>query len=188
MAIAERLQPLKEGWFHTPGRLGDRTLEQQLQGIGWLLEHCRGRTVLDVGCAEGLIAIELARRGAAAVHGVEIVAAHLEVAHRLRGDLPVTFERGDANVWMPRRRYDIVAALALLHKLRDPSAACARLAAAARWAVVLRLPPARSPVIVDARSGGVRHDINAAMRAAGFAEPQVSRGPLDEWVGVYLRD
>lgn len=45
--------PVKEGWFHTPGRLGDRSLDQQLMGLDSLFERCFDKTVLDVGCAEG---------------------------------------------------------------------------------------------------------------------------------------
>jgi len=103
-------QSVNKGWFSTPGRPGDRTLDQQLNGR--LFMEARGKTVLDVGCAEGLISIELAKAGAIAVHGVEIVPEHVKVANKLRGDLPITFEVGDANVWQPKRNYDIVIALA----------------------------------------------------------------------------
>ena len=114
-------QSVNKGWFSTPGRPGDRTLDQQLNGLDRLFMEARGKTVLDVGCAEGLISIELAKAGAIAVHGVEIVPEHVKVANKLRGDLPVTFEVGDANVWQPRRSYDIVIALALLQKVSPPS-------------------------------------------------------------------
>ena len=52
-------QMTKQGWFSTKGRLGDRTLKQQLMGLDPLFAECKGKTVLDVGCAEGLISIEL---------------------------------------------------------------------------------------------------------------------------------
>lgn len=177
-----------KGWFTTPGRPGDRTIEQQRMGLSWLFENCRGRTVLDVGCAEGLLSIELAQLGAAAVHGVEIVPGHVDVGNRLRGPLPVTFEVADANVWRPKRQYDIVVALALLHKLRNPTAAASALAAAAREAVVLRLPPAHAPSIVDERSANNPHHVGDVMLSAGFDLLSESNdGAFGEWVGVYLR-
>ena len=33
------------------------------------------------------------------------------VGNKLRGDLPITFEVGDANVWRPRRHNDVIAML-----------------------------------------------------------------------------
>jgi SAM-dependent methyltransferase len=183
-----KAQPVKEGWFHTKNRLGDRTIEQQMLGLDLLMQSCKGKTALDVGCAEGLISIRLAQAGAIAVHGIEIVARHVEVGNRLRKSLPITFEVQDANDWKPKRQYDIVIALALLHKLRDPSAACARFAAAAREMVVLRLPPGPAPLIIDDRSGRVPHDTAAVMGASGFELIQEAYdGPFDEYVSYWKR-
>lgn len=176
-----------EGWFTTKGRLGDRTLDQQLKGLDGLFAGCKGKSVLDVGCAEGLISIELAKRGALAVHGVEIVRGHLEVANKLRGALPVTFEAADVNVWRPKRKYDIVIALALLHKLRNPTEGCAALADAAREMVVLRLPPLHAPTIIDPRSDNEPHHIGDVMGKRGFRLTHTDFGEYREWVGYYER-
>lgn len=179
---------MTKGWFSTPGRPGDRTLDDQVKGLDWLFANCAGKTVLDIGCAEGLISIELAKCGALAVHGVEIVPEHVAVANKLRGDLPVTFEVGDANVWRPRRAYDIVIALALLHKLKNPTAAAAAFAEAAREAVVLRLPPEHAPTIIDPRSKNEPHHIGETMRRAGFKMRDAQHnGHFGEWVGVWTR-
>ncbi len=178
---------MDKGWFITDGRAGDRTLKQQLVGLDELFRACLGKTVLDVGCAEGLISIELAKRGAVAVHGVEIVAEHVHVGNKLRGDLPVTLEVGDANTWAPKRDYDIVIMLALLQKVRDPSRVCARMAAAAREGVVLRLPPKHAPTIIDERSGNKPHDIDKVMSLCGFKLKMSLPGTFDEWVGYYER-
>jgi len=180
---------LNKGWFSTPGRPGDRTLDQQLNGLDRLFMAVRGKTVLDVGCAEGLISIELAKAGAIAVHGVEIVPEHVKVGNKLRGDLPVTFEVGDANVWQPRRNYDIVIALALLQKVRNPTAVAARLAASAIDMVVLRLPPAHAPTIIDSRSGNEPHHIGAVMKNGGFyLEHAGNDGAFGEYVAYYRRN
>ena len=61
MAMAE--QP--KGWFSTLG-LVNRTPDQQLNGLIGCSWRVWGKTVLDVGCAEGLISIELAKAGAIA--------------------------------------------------------------------------------------------------------------------------
>lgn len=176
----------KLGWFTTPGRLGDRTLESQLIGLDRLLRECDGQTILDVGCAEGLIGMELARRGARMVHGVEVVPGHIDVAKELRGDLPCSFEVANANSYEPQGQFDTVLMLAVLHKLKDPSSACKRFAAAAQRTVVIRLPP-YGLVIVDARSENVPHDIGLAMDEAGFTLDEVVAGPREEWLGYFVR-
>jgi protein-L-isoaspartate O-methyltransferase len=176
-----------KGWFVTDGRPGDRTLGQQLVGLDMLFSACKGRTVLDVGCAEGLISIELAKRGALAVHGVEIVKEHVEVGNKLRGGLPVTLEVGDANTWKPRRAYDYVVMLALLQKVRDPSAVCARMVEAARIGVVLRLPPENAPTIIDARSGMKPHYIGEVMRDCGFKMADALSGTFGEHISYWHR-
>lgn len=176
-----------KGWFVTNGRLGDRTLDQQLVGLDMLLGACNGKTVLDIGCAEGLISIEMAKRGALAVHGVEIVKEHVDVGNKLRGDLPVTLEVGDANTWKPKRAYDIVIMLALLQKVRDPSAVCARMVEAARHAVVLRLPPKNAPTIIDERSGMKPHFIGQVMKDCGFVLDTTLIGTFGEHISYWER-
>ena len=186
MALAGKAM---KGWFHTPDRPGDRTLIQQLTGLDPLLERVKGRTVLDVGCAEGLISMRLAYHGADYVWGIDIVPEHVKVAReiRLAGLHDCSFSVEDANTYKPMRDYDIVLMLAVLHKLRDPTAACRRLAAAARELVVIRLPPKHAPKIVDERSGNVPHDIGATMHREGFVLAEVTTGHLDEWCGFFER-
>lgn len=178
---------VKKGWFSVPGRPGDRTLEQQLTGLDGLLQRVKNKTVLDVGCAEGLIAMDLYDEGALAVHGLEIVSDHVDVANKIRGNRACTFEVADANTYKPVRQYDIVIMLALLQKLRNPSQACKTFIAAAKELVVLRLPPDGAPTIVDARSGNHPHYIGDVMADNGFELKNAQVGHLGEWVGYYER-
>ena len=171
-----------------PGRPGDRTFDQQMMGLDWLFANCKGKSILDAGCAEGMISIKAAEAGAIAVHGVEILPERVKLATKLRGDLPVTFEVGDMNVWRPKRQYDIVLGLAILHKLKDPGMCTVALAAAARYAIMLRLPPDGAPTINDRRSGNVPVDTAAIIEACGFKLHQQSNdGPYGEWIGVWTR-
>lgn len=178
---------MAKGWFKVAGRDGDRTLEQQLTGLEPLFAECAGKMILDVGCAEGLISMELAREGALHVRGVEIVPGHVAVANRLKGNLRCDFKTADANTWVPIGQYDIVIALALLHKLRDPTLACIRFARACQSLMVIRLPPEHAPFIVDERSGFKKHDIDRTMKVCGFELETVTCGHLREWVGFYRR-
>lgn len=168
---------------------GDRTFEQQMTGLDWLKDVCHGRTILDFGCAEGLISIEMLRHGATHVHGIELVLERVKAARVNARGYASLFETGDANAWKPTKRYGVVLALAILHKLTDPSAVARRLARAADHAVVLRLPP-RGAVVIDPRSKNVPHDLGAVLVDEGFVlEPKVSGnyGPLEEWIGLYWK-
>jgi SAM-dependent methyltransferase len=181
-----------KGWFDMPGRPGDRTFKQQLMGLDWLFANCAGKTVLDAGCAEGLIALECIKHGATSVHGVELVEDRVRLARKAAtnryASALATFEVGDMNDWVPPHKYDIVLGLAILHKLKDPSRAAARLAMAAEWAVIFRLPPAGAPTIVDRRSGNTPHAIGSVMSARGFRlEEATNDGPYLEWVGRWER-
>lgn len=187
-ALKRKLKRMKtHGWFYTPDRPGDRTLAMQLEGLEPLLQEVQGKTVLDVGTAEGLIAMECAKRGAVYVRGVEIVPGHIEIANKLKAALPCSFEVADANAFEPDETFDVVMLLAVLHKLRDPSAACLRFARAARDLCVIRLSPTGSDVIEDARSSFVPHDIGAVMRTQGFVVERRERGPLGEITWYHRR-
>jgi trans-aconitate methyltransferase len=184
MAMVKPIRP----WFKFDGRNGDRTLDQQMQGLTLLRQIVLGKTVLDVGCAEGLIDFELIKAGAIATHGVEIRPQAVEDAMKLRGPLACAFEVGNADEWQPRRSYDVVLMLAVLHKLKDPEAACARYAECAKEWVVLRLPPRfNNPMVVDERSGNKPHDIGKVLHRAGFKQHHATSGYLGEWVGYYRR-
>jgi len=178
----------KKGWFIAGGRDGDRTLEQQLTGLTPLFESVAGKTVLDAGCAEGLIAIELARYGAKACVGLEVVEGHVEVARELAAGLPCEFHQANLNDFDVGQlgEFDVVLMLAILHKLRDPSKVCTALAAVARELCVIRLPPT-GPVIKDPRSFWTLHDIITVMQSAGFYLEQTQSGPFQEWMGYFRR-
>jgi trans-aconitate methyltransferase len=175
-------------WFKFDGREGDRTLDQQMLGLGLLMRSVKNATVLDVGCAEGLITIEMAKVGATALHGIEIRPQAVTDANALRGDLPITFEQGDMNSWLPQRNYDVVVMLAILHKLKDPLTVLDKLLYRCRDLAVLRLPPrSDNPVVHDARSGSKRINLKSAFTSNGFTQIHWTPGYLDEWVGYYRR-
>lgn len=178
----------KRRWFHVGNDAGDRSLDQQLVGLARLFDVCKGRSVLDLGCAEGLISMELVKAGATAAHGIEVVPEHVTLGRKLVGDLPVTLECADLNTWRPKASYDIVIALALLHKLKDPSAGCAAFCEAAKDLMVIRTPPKVDPwVIVDQRSGRKPHDIGKVLAGNGFKLKLQVEGTFGEVIGYWGR-
>lgn len=187
MAESSRVKQMK-GWFLGLGRNGDRTLDQQMTGLQQVVDEVKGKTVIDAGCAEGLISIALAKAGAESCLGLELIPSFVEIGNAQAQGLPCRFQVSNLNDddLSSVEPADIVLMLAILHKCKDPTGVCTRLAGLAKDLCVIRLPPS-GPVIVDLRSGGVPHDIGAAMTAAGFVLEREDRGPKDEWLGYFRR-
>lgn len=185
---------MPERWFTIQGEArGDRTLGEQLQGLEPLFAEVPGKSVVDLGCAEGLIAIECAKRGAKWVHGVEIVPAHVAIARRLAGPLNCTFAEGDveayAEAWLKsgtKARVDIVLALAILHKLRS-QAGVLKYATAVADLVVVRYPVGCSGVIIDSRSDYKSFNVPKFMLDRGFKIERKEMGPRSEAMHYFRR-
>lgn len=181
-------EPKKLGWFHTPDRLGDRTIEMQMEGLERLVAEVAGKTVLDVGCAEGLISIELAKAGAKSCLGLEIVPGHVDVANFMAEEMPCEFRQFNLNEddLSGFDKVDVVLMLAVLHKLRKPDKVCAQLATLAKDLCVIRLPPS-GLVIVDPRSESRPQDIGKVMDKAGFDLEWQGCAPMDEYISYWRR-
>ena len=190
------MKPTKT-WFPVGRGDFERTLTDQMRGLRPLVDEFRAAraknrplTCLDVGCAEGLIAIEMAKAGAAQVHGIELVPERVKDANRLRGSLPCSFEAADVSTYAPRQAFDVVMALSILHKMPDPTATLRRLVATTcDKLVVIRLPPPigeRDPwVVVDPRSGNRPHDLNLALEGMRFSLSEETESSKGEWVGYW---
>ncbi|MES2018633.1 MAG: class I SAM-dependent methyltransferase [Pseudomonadota bacterium] len=185
---------MADGWFDIPGvQRGPRTLAEQLKGLAPALAEAPGKTVLDLGCAEGLIAVEFARAGAMDVTGVEynpdIVATAVAEMHKA-GPLPMMIHHADIAelIASPARpQWDIVLALAVLHKLQDPAAGVKYCAASARSLIVIRLPYGSTGQIRSKYLRHMRADVAALLKAEGFANERVEPGPRGEWVQYWRR-
>jgi SAM-dependent methyltransferase len=101
--------------------------------------------VLDLGCAEGLVTIEVASR-VRRVHGIELRPERVEAARQVaaeRGIENVTFECGGAGtVAIPERSYDVVLFLGVLQHMKreEKMPTLAKVLGAARRQVVMRMP------------------------------------------------
>lgn len=180
------MKPYRHWFEQEDGAPFERTLAGQLIGLELLAARCRGRSVLDLGCAEGAIGKWLLEQGAARYHGMEVHPDRVAAARRL---LPgCVIDCRDLNNLAPPptpdgklHSFDIVLALAIAHKLRDPAAFLRAAAARCRELMVLRLP---GPVINDRRSNFVMCD-PVAVLARGFRPIQFPKGDREEWM-VYL--
>lgn len=170
------------GWFKIPGfQHGDRTVEEQMLGLEPALQACAGKTVIDLGCAEGLIAREFARRGAARVEGLEIVPEHVDVGRELCKGLPVKLGVGnlDKVILKELPGWDLVLMLAVLHKTRQPEAVLRAFAGAARELLVIRLPGGARDgrYSMPERPGQSFVDVAKIMSSCGFVLERTERGP-----------
>ena len=176
-------------WFTVGNVPGDRTLAQQMVGLDRLMKAVPGKTVLDCGCAQGLISIEMARAGAKYVHGVEILQPFVHTAWQQAGEMEnIGFERGDMNAWQAPWQFDVVTALAILQKLRDPCAVASMLADTAREMIVIRTPPGKDPwTLPPERGRTVPHNIGAVLRGRGWKLSEQLAGTFGEVIGYWER-
>lgn len=86
-------------YYHAPhlGLHGHMDYRRRLHGYDMLLPYLAGRTLLDLGCAEGVILDYLARGNYAAAHGVDNSPQRIETARRLFAGRPLRFDVADLN-------------------------------------------------------------------------------------------
>lgn len=190
-----------KGWLAIPGvQRGERTLSEQMMGLDAALADCPGKTVIDLGCAEGLIGIEFAKAGAALVQGYELQerfiamgneqAIKAGVADRVRlykADLAFFSGEGEGGPLPETEGADIVLALAIVHKLRQPALALERIAALAKQRLVIRLPIGSRGAFVCKRAPEQSCDTALVLPPLGFRLDAMVDGPRGELVQHWVR-
>lgn len=180
---------MRKGWFEIPGvQSGFRTQGEQLEGLFDLANVVRGRRVLDLGCAEGLIAKHLLAQGATYVLGIDCFGQAIKEARAQCIGLPAHFIRADLNIARPwiDEQFDVVLMLAILHKLKDPPALVNEVLRMDPELIVVRLPPHCPGYVRDERSGFQIHDVAKQIVDSGYTMTEGS-GPRDEWIGFFRR-
>jgi tRNA (mo5U34)-methyltransferase len=120
-------------WFHNLDLLGVRTAPDHFLGdypaqkwrsfAAALPEDLSGKAVLDIGCNGGFYAIEMKRRGAARVVGIDSDEAYLAQARFAANVLDLDIEYCALSVYDVGRlseRFDIVLFMGVLYHLRHP--------------------------------------------------------------------
>lgn len=161
-------------------------------GLEQVLNEASGKTVLDLGCAEGLIAAEMAKAGAARVEACdnndEFVRTAMQQEYEHRN---LTVHWANLNDGMPAWAaggYDIVLALAIIHKLRQPAERLAEAAKLARSLLVIRLPIHAVNGVFSAKHRPDQIcDTVAVMTRCGFDLERMEPGPRGEQVQYWRR-
>jgi tRNA (mo5U34)-methyltransferase len=130
--IEQRVRELGE-WFHNLDLAGVRTAPQHFLGdypaIVWdsisgaLPQRLDGKTVLDVGCNAGFFALEMKRRGAARVVGLDPDPRYLAQARLASEVSGLELELRQLSVYDVARvgeRFDLVLFMGVLYHLRHP--------------------------------------------------------------------
>ena len=91
------------------------------------IEHCepiKGRTFLDVGCGNALYSLELARRGAAKVVGIDISEVMIGLCKQSSENENLTdrctFIQTDLLDYQPESKFDVSFGIGLFDYIRDP--------------------------------------------------------------------
>lgn len=135
------------------GLHGKWPLISRLEGTEPLLALASGATILDIGCAEGVIAERLLTAGAQLVHGFDLDAGRINTARAICADGQVDFRADSVTPWpdfvqrhagLLLAQYEIILYLAvhqhLDSNLRD--AVLEGLLARAKRALAIRMPDA----------------------------------------------
>ena len=169
----ERLEP----WFHCID-LGDGIRTKTQSAIGEPVEHPQptwkavqvctpddlsGKSVLDVGCNAGFYSIEMKRRGAARVLGVDSQRDLIRQAQFVRRVLGADVEYERRSVYdldpIQMGQFDVTLALGLIYHCKHPVLALEKLFAITRELLVIETavyPPEKVPESFEYDEGGSR--------------------------------
>lgn len=134
-------------------RVVNRILRRAVyQRFALTLEHAgdlTGKRVLDIGCGSGRYAVELARRGAAEVVGIDFSADMLKLADELAASEGMSdrirFVRTDFDQFEDARGFDVVIAIGFFDYVADPAAAMSRARALTRGRFLASFPAPAFP-------------------------------------------
>ena len=188
---------MHKGWFKVNGvQDGDRTIETQVRGLETVAERFAGKTVLDLGCAEGLIGRHLIDAWAAqSVDGVTVVQYEIDAGRKLCAGREQRFFAGNlASVegrtglgMRLKKKYDVVLLLSVLHKAQSPMPFLEWATDFAKELIVIRLP---APIIDMERCRPGKHPVHPWMceRFDCIGQPVTCIEPVSgkpEWMGIY---
>jgi 2-polyprenyl-3-methyl-5-hydroxy-6-metoxy-1,4-benzoquinol methylase len=190
-----------KGWLSAKGirENADRTLDEQMLGLGPALAACKGKTVLDLGCAEGLIGLEFSKAGAAKVLGIEMLEGHLAVARQACAveiaNGKMAFICSELKTWIDQHpqpeQFDIVLALGIAHKLHDPADLMSFACRSAKELVVFRSPGKKSLAWdgnIKAKHRDTTCHVPTLMTAHGFVVGETLPSAREEMAQYWWRE
>ncbi|WP_114391903.1 TIGR04290 family methyltransferase [Oleisolibacter albus] len=188
-------------WFHNLRLGGVETAPDHFLGdypaVKWrsfaaaLPADLTGRSVLDIGCNAGFYALEMKRRGAARVVGIDEDERYLEQARfaaRVTGAAGVEFRRLSVyDVGALGERFDIVLFMGVLYHLRHPLLALDLIRAHVAGDMMVfqsmqRGSPETEPVAADYEFWETAHFDRPAYPKLHFIEQDYAHDGTNWWV------
>jgi tRNA (mo5U34)-methyltransferase len=197
--IARRVRELGE-WFHNIDLCGTQTAPQHFLGdypaVKWrafahaIPADLRGKTVLDIGCNAGFYAIEMKRRGAARVVGIDSDERYLAQARLAAEVLGVELELHQLSVYDVAslgERFDLVLFMGVLYHLRHPLLALDLLHEHVVADLLVFQSMLRGSAEVDALAGDYRFSEERIFERPGyprlhFVERCYAQDPTNWWI------
>lgn len=188
-----------KGWFRVPGQEGDRSVQEQMRGLGPALLASKGKTVLDLGAAEGAIALEFAKAGAARVVAIEREVQFCAVARKLCEGYNVEVINAHLDPWIEEHpepeQFDVVLALSVAHKLYDPAKLLSFAARSAKEMVAFRGPGKvnmywdgwLTAKHADRGTDRIRRHVPTIMQEHGLVEGETLESGQGEQIQYWLR-
>ena len=156
------------------------------------IEHCepvRDRKFLDVGCGNGMYSLELARRGAAKVVGIDIAEVMIDLCRKSsqeKGfDDKCTFLQTDLLDYKPEAKFDVSFGIGLFDYISDPLPVLKRMREVSTDKAIMAFPRLwtwRAPVrkVRLARKGCdvyfySKPRIEQLLREAGFKSQEIEK-------------
>ena len=156
------------------------------------IEHCepvRDRKFLDVGCGNGMYSLELARRGAAKVVGIDIAEVMIDLCRKSsqeKGfDDKCTFLQTDLLDYKPEAKFDVSFGIGLFDYISDPLPVLKRMREVSTDKAIMAFPRLwtwRAPVrkVRLARKGCdvyfySKARIEQLLREAGFKSQEIEK-------------
>lgn len=180
---------MQKGWFAIPGHQeGARSIEEQLRGLDDVVAQVEGMSVLDLGCAEGMILRHMKQHGAGRCAGYEGNPDLYRAADGYLSPMGCEVVFADLNVSQGfKREWDVVLCLAILHKLQDPDKSLREFADACRDLLVIRLPIGSDGVIQWKHGKHMTCDTREVLSDLGFILKAEEEGPRTERVHIWRR-
>lgn len=178
-----KTDPTNKGWFSLAGQDGIRDFKTAIAGIEFLAHCAKGASVLDLGCAEGLIGGWLLANGACHLSGVDYNITRIRRAKELFpcGVFAICDLNEPERLPLMGATYDIVLCLSVLQKLRNPSRFLTFAASRAERWLAIRVP---NRVLIDDRSNRKPLDIGTMLSPAFLLASEYIGPP---WVGVFMK-
>ena len=156
------------------------------------IEHCepvKDRKFLDVGCGNGMYSLELARRGAAKVVGIDIAEVMIDLCRKSSQEKNLddrcTFIQTDLLDYKPETTFDVSFGIGLFDYIKNPLPVLKRMREVSTYKAIMAFPRLwtwRAPVrkVRLARKGCdvyfySKARIEQLLREAGFKSQEIVR-------------